>query len=502
MKSEYAMLAVANNDDFKLKYVYHDEFNNTENTEALDLTKLEVHDFQVGDKPLLYHMYNMKKNKHFQSALPFFYKIYNLSAMKMDQMARQIGGVPVAIFTDTIIFENAERIPELSDKIGGMRISKVNKYEIMMNTQPRTNRFNNDRPAKKEMKHIDDFKLEDGKGCFITGLGGTGKSYRCKQLQKLLGDSKFAVCTPTHKSALIVGAVTIYNLFNINPKDNSYLKSAVQKLKDSGVEYIFIDEVSMINSRVWSILNDIKQNFNFKFILIGDFGQLDPVESKIYDVINSEVFAELVDCQKLELTRNYRAEKDPEFGSFIADLIKVRAGETIDFSTYGTKECIKSICFTNKTRKAINEKWNLRESKDKPYITLNNIRVYPGLPVICKKTFTVDDSELKNNEDFQVENLMDEFLVIRSGITGDITYLSNQDFKNFELGYCITVHCSQGSTFDFEYSIYERFMFNKKMLYTAMSRSTEKKNINFVNYYPKVSTGYFYKITNNLNIKL
>ena len=40
------------------------------------------------------------------------------------------------------------------------------------------------------------------------------------------------------------------------------------------------------------------------------------------------------------------------------------------------------------------------------------------------------------------------------------------------------------------------------MLYTAMSRSTEKKNINFVNYYPKVSTGYIYKITNNLNNKL
>ena len=294
--------------------------------------------------------------------------------MKMNEMARQVGGSVCAIFTDTIIFENAERVPELSNEIGGMRVSKVNKYELMMDTKPRTNMYNCERPKKAELKTIDEFKLEDGKGCFIDGMGGTGKSTLCKKLQKELGDGKFAVCTPTHKSALIVGAITIYNLFNISPKDNTYLKSAVQKLKDSGVEYIFVDEVSMINSRVWSILNDIKKKFNFKFILMGDFGQLDPVESKHYNVLNSEVFAELVDGQILELTYNYRAANDPEFALLNSDFLKVRSGDLdIDYSTYGTKECIKSICFTNKTRKAINEKWNLKESKHKPFETINNI---------------------------------------------------------------------------------------------------------------------------------
>ena len=279
----------------------------------------------------------------------------------MDQMARQVGGSVCAIFTDTIIFENAERIPELSDKIGGMCVSKVNAYEIMMNTQPRTNRFNNDRPAKKEMKHIDDFKL-NGKGCFIKGKGGVGKSTLCKKLQNELGPNKFAVACLTHKAALNIKAVTIYNLFNISPKDNSYLKSAVQRLKDSGVEYIFIDEASMINSRVWSILMDIKKQFNFTFIILGDFGPLDPVESKVYNVEQSEIFAELVDCQILELTYNYRAASDPEFAILDSDYDKIRAGETIDFSTYGKKECIRSLSFTNKTRQAINE-INLRESK-------------------------------------------------------------------------------------------------------------------------------------------
>ena len=46
----------------------------------------------------------------------------------------------------------------------------------------------------------------------------------------------------------------------------------------------------MVNSKVWAVLRDIKALYQFKFILIGDFAQLDSIESKHYDVINSEVF--------------------------------------------------------------------------------------------------------------------------------------------------------------------------------------------------------------------
>ncbi len=54
----------------------------------------------------------------------------------------------------------------------------------------------------------------------------------------------------------------------------------------------FIDEISMVKSNIWGVLIDIKKKYNFKFVLIGDFLQLPSVENKIYDVKNSEVFAE------------------------------------------------------------------------------------------------------------------------------------------------------------------------------------------------------------------
>ncbi len=58
----------------------------------------------------------------------------------------------------------------------------------------------------------------------------------CKQLQQEILNSvrnggSYKVCTPTHKLALIANATTIFNLFNINPIDYTYLKSTVENFK-------------------------------------------------------------------------------------------------------------------------------------------------------------------------------------------------------------------------------------------------------------------------------
>ena len=119
----------------------------------------------------------------------------------------------------------------------------------------------------------------------------------------------------------------------------------------------------MVNSKIWAVLSDIKKKYNFKFVLLGDFGQLPPVEKYKYNVQDSELFAELVDCQLLELTKNYRAMNSPEFEIFLNDMMTIREGGQIKFNKYGKQECRKSICWTNRTRKAINQKWNLKKAK-------------------------------------------------------------------------------------------------------------------------------------------
>jgi hypothetical protein len=66
----------------------------------------------------------------------------------------------------------------------------------------------------------------------------------------------------------------------------------------------------------------------------------------------------------LELTRNYRAENDVDFAEFIADFRIIKNGGKPDFKTYESIECKKSLCWTNKTRKAINYKWMKVESRE------------------------------------------------------------------------------------------------------------------------------------------
>jgi hypothetical protein len=201
----------------------------------------------------------------------------------------------------------------------------------------------------------------------------------------------------------------------------------------------------------------------------------------------------------LELTRRYRAENDVGFAEFIADLRIIKNGGKPDFKTYRTTERRKSLCWTNKTRKAINYKWMQEESRGVDYIIVDKFKVFVGLPVICKSTMsfkrTVDKTEnvieLKNNEEFEVINVTNKRITIKNDrLEVDI---SHTHFNHLE--YCITTHVSQGSTYDIPYSIYEYQYFDQSLLYTSMSRSAKKSYINLIDYKPEVSTRYIYKIT-------
>jgi hypothetical protein len=200
---------------------------------------------------------------------------------------------------------------------------------------------------------------------------------------------------------------------------------------------------------------------------------------------------------------------DPEFKIFLNDMMTIREGGQINFNKYGKKDCRKSICWTNRTRKAINQKWNLKESQNVKYITLNNMRVYKNLPIISKKTVNVGDKDLgqqiRNNEEFEVMDFDNKTITIKSVTIKSMSYIikiKHEEMKHFQLGYCMTVHCSQGSTFDFDYSIYEWQCFTKEMMYVAISRATKRSLINFCDTDYKLNEGFIYKITNKTTNKI
>ena len=57
---------------------------------------------------------------------------------------------------------------------------------------------------------------------------------------------------------------------------------------------------------------------------------------------------------------------------------------------------------------------------------------------------TVDKQELKNNEEFEVINVDDKTIEIKNNRLSCI--INHDNFKHFDMSYCITTHVSQGST--------------------------------------------------------
>jgi hypothetical protein len=104
----------------------------------------------------------------------------------------------------------------------------------------------------------------------------------------------------------------------------------------------------------------------------------------------------------LELTRNYRAENVVDFKELITDLRIVKNGGKPDLkhmeklnveNHYVGPIKLQHLLIINGCKK--NQGVN--------YIIVNNFKIFVGLPIISKKTMTVEKiHELKNNEKIEV----------------------------------------------------------------------------------------------------
>jgi hypothetical protein len=127
---------------------------------------------------------------------------------------------------------------------------------------------------------------------YIGGMGGTGKSQVLKALMEFFQRKKeshrFTVVAPTGSAAALLGGSTYHYMFGIN--DFASVKSANLQLAEvkqrlQGIDYIFMDEVSMlsckdiyrISERLAKVMNNTEDPFGgLNMIFAGDFAQLPP----------------------------------------------------------------------------------------------------------------------------------------------------------------------------------------------------------------------------------
>lgn len=211
---------------------------------------------------------------------------------------------------------------------------------------------------------IDSEDNKDALRMFLTGPGGTGKTHSVKAVQKLMKTFGYShlirFLGPTGSSARQVGGMTIHKGLGLKISSNTKGKSCRKPGEDNDgysvyisvrnrtmlrdewkyVEYLFIDEVSLISAQLLCeidhALRYAKEKFDVWFggihvIFAGDFYQYPPVGgSPLYSPIFPNASSTATELTKrlgrlawksvnsvTSLTEQQRMKDDPDFGNAI-----------------------------------------------------------------------------------------------------------------------------------------------------------------------------------------
>jgi len=369
----------------------------------------------------------------------------------------------------------------------------LNYYHEYLVSRPRFN-FND---LSKDDKHVinnyyyeylnkfnilRDTIIKSNQSYFITGPGGSGKTTLLKQLQDVITkqDKKYVTLCPTNLAALLVGGMTIHRFA-------AKLKKQAQ-VQTLDLDYIFVDEVSMLGEVFYKFLMMIKKiRPNIKFIISGDHNQLKPINDRISpktDYANSPCLFELADYNKVQLTICRRANAK------LYNLIKfdnIPNVKPSDFTETNEYKNNIHICFTNNKRMEINH-IKMKELYKKKYrkgleieglsyddrsqaVILNK-----GVPIISK--VNNEDIGIFNNQRFKIVKY-DAFTITIKDDFENLIKINIPDFQKFFLvAYATTTHSAQGMSIGKPYTIHEWDRMDQRLLYVSLSRSRAYEYIN------------------------
>ena len=426
--------------------------------------------------------------------------------LKVYELIKQLGGDLVAVKTDCVIIENPiEENINVSNERGGYKYETITEASLRR-TFDTTGNVKTEKQFDMALKKLTQVNIDDEydtqdivnkiiecKNVFLSGRAGCGKSYITNKLIEALDERgiKYKIGAPTHVAKRILGdkSKTVHQLFGHD------ILGKVHTVKFAGNETLIIDEVSMVNMSFWRELIKLRRKYpNMSFILCGDFNQLPPVEEEHIDIYNSEFFRDIVDYE-INLKVNKRCTEDGvKHFNMMTQAIN---GDTLvhEFPV-DNGDITKHLCYTNKTRKQINRRLMLKYKKDKDSIRFGinrfhsrtrgkaqTLHMYSGLPIICKKNFLGKGGlHLINGDQLIVKEVSKTEIKAEKVFDQEIVNIPvNEDFAyDFYPAYALTIHSCQGQTINDKYCLHETERYTNKMLYVALSRTTDLNLIHLV----------------------
>lgn len=349
----------------------------------------------------------------------------------------------------------------------------------------------------------------------ITGGPGTGKTTIMKGMTELYRqinklsyeklEEKIALLAPTGRAAkrmsetTLLKASTIHRFLKWSRETNKF---QVNEYNKSKVEFVIIDEASMIDTHLMaSLLKGLSANC--KIVLVGDDHQLPSVGP-------GDVLHDLIESKALEvvcLTELYRQGKDSNIINLAYDIRKknickdiFNIEEDLTFIECSDSEVINNICEISNTYKDISYK--------KFQILAPMYKGLNGIDEINKNVQNIFNIKDKNKKELrigevtfreedkviQLTNMPDDNIYngdigvietirtntkkeIHIDFDNNIVKYTPANYNNFRLAYSISIHKSQGSEFDIVIipivKSYNKMLY-QKLIYTAITRAKKK----------------------------
>lgn len=294
-----------------------------------------------------------------------------------------------------------------------------------------------------------------------------------------------------------VPAETIHHLCYI-PKVNKRTKEITfekRKRLPDNIKLILVDEFSMIGEK---LMEDL-QSFNVPILMFGDPFQLQPVKdlanpylNKI-DVLMTEIHRQAANNPIIRLSKDIRENKPIKPCDYSALKVILKSQVSPEQLKEYALNCDQILCGKNITRNMLNDSYrvNLGRTSLKPQIgdkiicLKNNPRkVLMNFPLVNGMIGTISDLGInaygKPTLDFIPDfldlpftNLIyDEKVFLR--INNNKEKYKHKIFDEFDYGYAITVHKSQGSEWDKVLVCAENMPNLNQWLYTAVTRAKKE----------------------------